>query len=68
MSKRSKRQTLTVRVEYEPNRLSRECLQQTYQIFDPTVAVSLGKALNPEESESDQGNESDTVQPSRKPQ
>jgi len=68
MTKRNKRRTLTVRVEYEPNRFSRECLQQTYQSFGPTVAIRLNTTLSADEAELDQEIESDTIRPSRRPQ
>jgi hypothetical protein len=66
MSKRGKRRILAVRVEYEPNRLSRECLQKTYQLFSPTAAIRLSMTQNSDELESDQEVESDAIKPSRK--
>jgi hypothetical protein len=68
MSKRRQRYVLTVRVEFEPNRRSQDCLQQAYQLCSPTVAVSLAKALNADELESDQQTDSDALQTSRSPQ
>jgi len=68
MTKHKKRRTLTVRVEYEPNRFSRECLQQTYQAFSPTTTVRLNPPLDSDEVESDQEISSDPIRPYRKPQ
>jgi hypothetical protein len=68
MTKRRQRKVLTVRVEFEPNRLSRDCLQKAYQMFSPTVAVSLAKTLTTDERESDQQTESDVMLPARRPQ
>ena len=68
MTKRKQRQVLTVRVEYEPNRFSTDCLQQAYQRFSPTVAVSLSTTLCTDEVESDQQADSDALQPSGSPQ
>lgn len=68
MTKRKQRQVLTVRVEFEPNRFSHDCLQQTYQRFSPTVAVSLSTTRCTDEAESDQQADSDALQPSESPQ
>ena len=68
MTKRKQRQVLTVRVEYEPNRFSTDCLQQAYQRFSPTVAVSLSTTLSTNDAEPDQQAEFDALRPSRSPQ
>ncbi|ASJ74595.1 hypothetical protein [Granulosicoccus antarcticus] len=68
MTKRKRRQVLTVRVEFEPNRFSHDCLQQAYQRFSPTVAVSLSTPLNTDEAEPDQQADPDILRPSRSPQ
>ncbi len=64
MTKRKQRQVLTVRVEFEPNRFSHDCLQQAHQRFSPTVVVSLSTTLSTDEVESDQQADSDALQPS----
>lgn len=43
MSKRKRSKQLKVRVEYEPNRFSQDCLQQVYGHFSPTASVSLSR-------------------------
>ncbi len=68
MTKRKQRQVLTVRVEFEPNRFSHDCLQQTYQKFSPTVAVSLSTTQCADEVESERQADSDALQPSGSPQ
>ena len=68
MSKRKLRQVLTVRVEFEPNGFSHDCLQQAYQRFSPTVAVSLSTTLCTDETESDLQADSDALRSSRSPQ
>ena len=68
MTKRKQRQVLTVRVEFEPNRFSHDCLQQAYQRFSPTVAVSLSTTLSTDEVVQDQQADSDALQPSGSPQ
>jgi len=65
MSKRKQRKVLTVRVEYEPNRFSRDCLQQAYQRFSPTKAVSLSTALGADECGSDRQADPDVVKKPR---
>lgn len=68
MTKRRRRQ-LTVRVEHEPNRHAPECLQQAYQVFSPTVAVSLDVPREADAAVSeDSPSDTDAVQPSRSPQ
>ncbi len=68
MTKRKQRQVLTVRVEFEPNRFSHDCLLQAYQRFSPTVSVSLSTTLNIDEAESDQQADCVVLRPSRSPQ
>ena len=68
MTKRKQRQVLTVRVEFEPNRFSHDCLQQAYQRFSPAVVVSLSTTRCTDEVESDQQADSDALQPSGSPQ
>lgn len=68
MTKRRRRE-LTVRVEHEPNRHARECLQQAYQVFSPTVVVRLDAQRDSDEAEpEDSPNDSDALQRSRSPQ
>lgn len=50
MTKCKQRKVLTVRCEYEPNRLSLDCLQQAYQRFSPPVAVSLSATPRTDEA------------------
>lgn len=65
MTQRRRRQ-LTVRVEHEPNRHARECLQQAYQVFSPTVAVSLDVPREADEAVSeDTPSDSDALLASR---
>ena len=68
MSKRRQRNSLIVRVEYEPNRRSQDCLRQAYQLCSPSKTVSLARTSNADTQESDQQSDSDAVQPSRSPQ
>jgi len=66
MTTRKPRRELTVRVEYEPNRFSDDCLQQAYQIFSPTTtAVALATEFSVDEDELDQQTNSSASQPSR---
>ena len=66
MTKRKQRQVqLTVRVEFEPNRLSYDCLQQAYQRFSSTVSASLSTTLCTDETESNQQADSNALRPSR---
>lgn len=67
MTKRKRRQVLTVRVEYEPNRFSGDSLRKAYQTFSPTVAVSLTTSQSTDEAEIDQDVDSDVLQPSGGP-
>lgn len=68
MTKRRRRE-LTVRVEHEPNRHARECLQQAYQVFSPTEAVRLDTERDSDEAEPEgSSNDSDPLQRSRSPE
>ena len=68
MTQRKRRQVLTVRVEYEPNRFSCDTLQKAYQTFSPAVSVSVTTSLSKDDDEMEQESDSDALRPPRSPQ
>ena len=68
MTKRKQRPALTIRVEYEPNRFSVDCLLQVYQVLSPTATVSLTTESSCEDTESGQQANSVALRPSRSEQ
>lgn len=61
MSKHRRSKLLKVRVKYEPNRFSQECLQQVYRQFSPTAAVSFATGSEPEQATTEVETDTDVV-------